>query len=325
MYRYTFAVGEKVFCCWEYDLPARNARFLSTIDAAYFSYVSAVHQSALSGEHEQRAAIALRAAYHHALETLFTLLGALIQAPDALPAWAIKCDTPSLRQVVRAISVGAPMLTQNGRQNVTFANLSETVHQFCWNTEFPYGETSRRFATLWTRFAADFLDEKNIAEYNSIKHGFRVSSGGSTLRIGLEPSYGVPAPPEAMQTIGSSPHGTHFYRLESIVGVESTKYHFRIRRTSLNWRAEAMAGRLQLLAWSINNVVECLKCLHGEEPSAVQFQRPEDPSAFDSAWQWEVGVTSFDFDTIVDKAGVEPESPADLMAEIESRSLPDSA
>lgn len=92
-YRYVFAVGDEAYCCWDYDLPARNERFLRSLDGSYFSYVSGRHLDQIAGEDRQRASVALRGAYHHGLETLFSLLGAMVQAPEAVPAWIPKCST----------------------------------------------------------------------------------------------------------------------------------------------------------------------------------------------------------------------------------------
>ena len=77
MYRYAFAVGEEVYCCWEHDLPQKNERFLASIDGGYFNYIALTHLEHIEGEDKQRAAIVIRSAYHLGLETLFSLLGAL--------------------------------------------------------------------------------------------------------------------------------------------------------------------------------------------------------------------------------------------------------
>jgi hypothetical protein len=323
MYRYPFAVGEDVFCCWEHDLPERNERFLKTLDAAYFSHIVERNLDQLEGEAKQRAAVALRVAYHHGSETLFSLLGALAQAPDAVPAWLPKCSTPALRDIVRSISRGDMLLTQLGRQAVTFAALAEVVHQFCWQDETPAGATADRFASFWSRLAGEFLDEHNIAEYNSLKHGFRVAAGGFVLRMGQELAYGVPAPEENMRTIGGSPFGTSFYEALPVTPNGAHKYHFRIRHFAINWRAEAMAQRLQLIAWSINNVIAALRCLSGTAPNTVQFHRPEDPGMFDAIWQWHVGVRTSNFDCDVDEAEVSAIPRAELLQELEARSPAD--
>ena len=320
MDRYVFAVADEAYCCWEYDLADRNLRFLATLDAGYFQYVAERHIEHIDGENRQRAAVALRAAYHHGLETLFSLLGALTQAPDAVPAWLPKCSTPALRKVVESLSIGAPILTQLGHQHVTFTDLAGVVHQYCWPNDDPPGVTGQRFGRLWERFASDFLNDHHIAEYNSIKHGFRVAAGGFTIRMGQETEYGVAAPEENMRTIGGSPFGSSYYEARAVTSDGTAKHHFRIRHSALNWRAEAMYHRLQLLGWSINNVVAGLRCLNGESPGTIQFQRPEDPEAFEQAWRWPVGVNYSDFDAVIEPAEIDPLPRSALLEELTRRS-----
>jgi hypothetical protein len=319
VYRYVFAIGDDAYCCWEHDLPARNERFLASIDAEYFNYVAQRHLEQLEGDDRQRAAVALRAAYHHGLETLFSLLGALAQAPDAVPAWIPKCSTTNLRKVVAALRSGTSLLTQTGPQSLTLRQLSVVVHQYCWPNDVPSRATGERFGQLWKRFAQDFLDDHHIAEYNSIKHGLRVSAGGFVLRMGMEEVYGVLAPEANMQTVGASPYGTSFYEPEPVGPDHSARHHFRIRHYALNWRAEAMALRLQLLAWSINNVVAGLRCLNGAPPGTVRFERPQDPAAFEHAWEWPVGVHASNFDLVVDPTEVDPVPRPALLSELRSR------
>ncbi len=319
MYRYPFAVGEDVYCCWEHDLPQRNERFLKTIDAEYFSHLVERHLDQLEGDEKQRAAVALRVGYHHGAETLFSLLGAMAQAPDAVPAWLPKCSTSSLRAIVQGLSNGQSILTQCGRQTITFDALSTLVHQFCWQDESPLGATGKRYASFWSRLAGEFLDARNIAEYNSLKHGFRVAAGGFVLRIGEETEPGVRVPEENMETIGSSPFGTSFYDSQPIIDQDGLRHHVRIRHTALNWRAEAMVQRLLLIAWSINNVVGALRSLNGALPETIRFFRPEDPEIFEAAWRWNVGVHASDFDLVVEQGDIGPISRAELKSELEQR------
>lgn len=319
MDRYLFAVGEEAYCCWEYDLLLRNERFLKALDAEYFSHLVERHLDQLDSDEKQRAAVSLRVGYHHGAETLFSLLGAMAQAPEAVPAWLPKCSTSSLRAIVKSIANGHAILTQRGRQAITFAALSGVVHQFCWQDESPANATADRFASFWARLAGEFLDNRNIAEYNSLKHGFRIAAGGFILRIGEETEPGVRAPEANMETIGASPFGTSFYDAQPIVDRDGLRHHFRIRHTALNWRAEAMAQRLQLITWSINNVVGALRCLNGAPPGTVRFLRPEDPAIFDAAWQWDVGVHASDFDVVIEQDRIDPIPRAALKLELEQR------
>lgn len=48
--RYVFAVGERPFCCWEQDLHDRNCRFLSGLDADYYSQFASFCAAQLDGE-----------------------------------------------------------------------------------------------------------------------------------------------------------------------------------------------------------------------------------------------------------------------------------
>lgn len=315
LHRYIFAVADQIYCCWEHNLPDRNEQFLRSFDSEYFNYVAHRHMDQLESEDKQRAAVALRAAYYHGLETLFSLLGAMAQAPDAVPAWIPKCSTGELRRIVNALQLGRPILTQTGRQSLTLRELAGITHEYCWPDDNPTGITGERYGRLWERFADDFVDEKHVAEYNNIKHGLRVAAGGSTLRIGRQEGYCVPAPEANMQTIGTSSFGSRCYLPEPL----GVSHHFRIRRNVLNWRAEAMVQRLQLIAWSINNVVGALRCLGGSPPGSVQFHRPEDPDAFDAAWRWGVGVDSWNLDIEIAPADIDPVSRDELLRELEAR------
>lgn len=319
MYRYPFAVHEDAHCVWEYDLPERNLRFLVHLDPQYFDFRVRCQVEA-EGQDAQYQAILLRTTYHHATETLFSLLGALSQAPGCVPAWLMKCRTDQLRSVVRLLLDGATILTQAGPQHLSLEDLSSVVHQWAWQNEVPTGATSQRFATLWRRLAEEFLDEATIAEYNSLKHGFRVSAGGFGLSIGQEPAFGIPAPPEEMEVVGYSPFGTSFYRAEIVPeGTARTNRSFRIRNMSLNWSAEAMIQRIQLIVFSLNNVIGALRCLNGTPPETVSFNRPEDPDGFEAAWNWHLGVTAINLDTIIDPGHVQVTTREGLIAELVAR------
>ena len=120
MERYVFAVGEEPFCLWGYDLGLENDRYLQSFDASYFEYVARAHGAHLEGDDAPRSAIALRAAYHHGLEALFSILGALSQAPEAVAAWIPRCSNTRLRRFVSDVSSGNAVLTQRGRQRLSW-------------------------------------------------------------------------------------------------------------------------------------------------------------------------------------------------------------
>jgi len=317
--RYVFAVGNESFCLWGYDLADENETFLRSFDATYFEYVARVHVEYLEGKDAARAAVALRSAYHHGLEALFSLLGALSQAPEAVTAWIPRCSNSRLRRLVSDVSSQQAILTQRGWQRLSWQVLAEIVHSHVWVDEEPKWTTASRYAHLWSRLASDFLNELHISEYNSIKHGFRVLSGGSVLRVGIEPSYGVSPPESEMQTIGASPHGVSFSTVEPLPAADPKSPHVRLMNRRLNWRAESMAQALQLIACSINNVAGFLRVLNGAPAGTIRFHRPENPDAFDAPWLWHVGVVSGAMNSVIDEAEVVQASREQLRAELESR------
>jgi BsuBI/PstI restriction endonuclease HTH domain/BsuBI/PstI restriction endonuclease domain len=79
-----FPVADGGACCWGSDLEGQNRDFLASVDYRYFEYTARTHLPLLDGDGKHFAATALRIGYHHGLETLFTLIGAAIQAPDCV-------------------------------------------------------------------------------------------------------------------------------------------------------------------------------------------------------------------------------------------------
>ncbi len=68
-----FVVNQEPYCIWEIDVQERNKEFLNGIDTDFFDYIVELH---LNADDEKRASIALRSTLHHAMETMFSLLGA---------------------------------------------------------------------------------------------------------------------------------------------------------------------------------------------------------------------------------------------------------
>jgi hypothetical protein len=322
MMRYfAFAVLDDPFCVWEYDLLARNEDFLQSLDPGYFSFLADAFSPGLQGETPQRHAVALRAAYYHGLETLFTLIGAFLQAPVCVPAWIPRCRTEQLRRIVERVNTGQPLMTARGTRSVTWREISNEVHAFAYQGENPPGATADRYAKLWSRLSRDFLSETNVAEYNSIKHGFRVAAGGFTLRIGSETVPGKVAPSENMRTVGQSEFGSRFFVPQRILpeGTPHGRVNFRIRRVALNWDPESVAGRLHLISMSCENLVSSTLAVTGADPTEVRFTRPQDPTAFELPWSDSVGAVSSNMDTVVHAGEVRPFSRREIETMIEGR------
>jgi hypothetical protein len=88
--------------------------------------------------------VTLRMLHAQAIEALLALLGATVQALEAIPAWIASCSTQNLDEVAQGLKDGATILTQDGRQRVSFIDLSEQVHRYAWTTETGSGSTAAR-------------------------------------------------------------------------------------------------------------------------------------------------------------------------------------
>ena len=98
-----FAVDDFAWCVWDWDIKQLNLNFINSIDAGYFEYLAQIYVSS-DDKHEQNAALALRAAYSHGLETLFAFLFATIQAPDCVIGWVHKYELSQIRSLLQKVN-----------------------------------------------------------------------------------------------------------------------------------------------------------------------------------------------------------------------------
>lgn len=283
-----FAVSDVPYCVWDPELSRMNLEFIKGIDPAYYEYIAAINKGALQGAGSQYAAMAIRIAYCHGLETLFSLLCACIQAPDCIIGWLQKYTLKQLRDLVKSIvNYQTPIFCKFDLQSVTLEELSNLINDFNLQDEDKKQQLQESFTTLWRRFARDFLDDKLIAEYNNIKHGFRVRPGGFSASVGLEDVPGVPPPPEKMSYLRGSAFGSSFFVPEGI-GKEINKrnpIHFRFKKPALNWDPECLSHGLNLISMSLNNILAFLKLVNGADAESVQLLYPQDESYFKAPWQ----------------------------------------
>ena len=277
-----FQVDDEPYCLWEVRLKQEVGDFLSGFDTEYFDHLLKVH---FESDDEKRAAVALRVAYHHAMETLFLMLGAFLQAPAAPHAWLAKCSNAQLRNVVRRISAGDDTLAKGlSVRSVNWTELaSASLHWYKPGTN-RQAESIKLFSELWRSLAAEFLEPNRVDEYNSLKHGLRVSGGGFGLSFGVEHEYGVPPPENEMRAIEKSEFGTTFLRFVPASGRSSDR-SLVAEQVSINWKIEKVAPLLQLTSISIANVIGALRVLNGYPPDRIKFLRPEKDEAFTEAWK----------------------------------------
>jgi len=294
-------VNDEPYCIWEIDLKERNKEFLDGIDVEYFDYFLKTH---LSTDDEKRASVALRIAFHHSIETMFSLLGSYIQAPDCVYAWIAKCSSSDLRSIVQRINrKDETLFLKLNVKGLSWQSIAQLIFRFYLPGTEKNKTTIELFAQLWQRLAYEFLDESHINEYNSLKHGFRVKSGGFGLSAGIEHQYGVPPPENEMQLLGHSDYGATFFKLETI-GNEKRNRSLKSRRISLNWKIEKVSLLIQLISMSITNVVSALKIANGSNPATTKFVRPSEDDDFEKPWMYSPVVTVCSMDFVIEESKV---------------------
>jgi hypothetical protein len=306
-----FAVNETPYCFWDLDVHGKNLEFIIKIDPKYFEHVADLHGELLEGDEKQYAAAALRIAYSHGLETLFALLCAVVQAPDCVIGWFLKYQNRDLYELVRKIRERRFVYSKLHRHPVTWRVIADVIF-----TNFKTGDETkdenirRNFGRLWGRFASDFLELKNDAEYNSIKHGLRARMGGFSLAMGLEDVPGVPAPPERMETVAQSIFGSSFFVPERL----HDNRNFTVSHQSLNWDPENLIYALRLISTSIHNAVASLRVLHGVPLNKVPFAWSDNDETYDLPWLRYSGMTSIAWNSQITEQAITPASKEEILA-----------
>jgi hypothetical protein len=312
--------GSRPCCFWGPALHRENSLFLESLDPQYFRFVALSHAEQLDESADQqleradrlRAAIALRNAHGQAVETLLALLGAVAQAPKFPLGWLLRYQVADLHEVIEAIDRGRPFLTLLKKTPVTWKTLSELIHANVPESVRRERNIMERFAQLWGRLARQFLAEDFRGEFNSIKHGLRVTPGGFSVAVGVESTPGEQPPPERMRSLGGCEFGSSFFTLSKIDGDE--KHHFTLAHVSRNWRPEALTIDLNLVAQSIANVISFLRIVSGADPTTVRFEWPSDDEIFDRHREFLVSVETMKTGPRLQLADIKPVGRKEILA-----------
>lgn len=306
-----FAVHKTPYCVWDWNLRQREAEFIDYFDPGYLEFVADVFSQLLKDDIERHSAMALRTYYSQALETLFALLCAFAQAHDCISGWFLRYRVKELRDAVRDIQEGRPVLNTLPVECVSWQTLSEHINDFAMDDAARLAAAQERFANLWARLAHDFLDDTRMNEFNSIKHGLRVKSGGFNISLCPDDGTGKPDLEKALLPMSGSKHGSRFLEWEPL----PHRHHFRILSRSVNWDPECMAHGIRLAAVSIRNIVSCVKVLHGADPASVQLRLPRD-DYFESHWKKTEGIfiTSLGEDVPIPVDAITPFTGDEILA-----------
>jgi hypothetical protein len=283
-----FVVDQHSYCLWDTDIRKRTLKFLESVDPSYFEYLADSNFQVIDeekddkGKRSQYAALALRTSYSQALETLFALIFAGLQAPRAVPAWMALYKNHELNALVEKVDKREPILSMLEKERLSWQAIADTLlSSLVLEDKEKEATVKKWFGDLWGRLATDFLDQEATAEYNSIKHGLRVRPGGFWFAMGPEDKPGVPAPREKMRLMGKSDFGSQYLEVERL----EPKHHVRLTNCHRNWHPEDLAWRLHLISMSVTNVLSALKIINDVDARELQFTWPGDLSASEEAWR----------------------------------------
>jgi hypothetical protein len=273
-----FVVDERPVCLWDEDIRRQNTKFLDRLDSSYFDYLYGIHAHVvnnatdLTGKDVQHSALAMRTAYSQALETLFALLGAAIQAYWCVPGWINAYTNAELYSLIGKIQNNLPVMSALEQESPGWCDVFHFLFSSLASVDEQYAATMEEdFAKSWTYLAEDFLDEAFAREFNSIKHGLRVGSGGFKFRIGIPDEPGVVPPEEAMVDVSVSDFGSSYFRSQKI---GEPKCHISMRDEWRNWDLESIAWGLRRAALSIKNIQSALRAIN-DSTSELQFITPQ--------------------------------------------------
>ncbi len=276
--------GSRASVFWGDDLRGQNLRFLESLDPGYFRFAAQscsgwLDDASLKKPDRQRAALMLRVVHGQGVEALMALTAALAQSPQFPVGWMLRYKVAELHDVIQAISDEKPFPSLLREKPVTWKSLSSLVYNWLPDEELKKSLTAK-FASFWHAVAAEFLSDGFRDEYNSLKHGFRVTPGGFSISIGPPKPAGQPSTPAAgLQSLGSSEFGSSLLKAVAIDGV--LKHHCGVSLRLRNWNPEALIADLHLIENSLTNVISCLRVLSGFRPLEMKFSYPETDAAFE--------------------------------------------
>lgn len=310
-----FAIDEDAWCVWDWNLHEQNLDFIKSVNPAHFEYLGQIYAKS-EDKQDQSAALALRTAYSHGLETFFAFLFAAIQAPDCVIGWVHKYDVSQIRSLLQKVKNRQPIFSKVGIHPFTWRNISNTVLSFKLEDKDKEARIKQNFAMAWGRFADEFLQPTFAYEYNSIKHGLRAKSGGFWVAFGKEDVPGKRASPERMRLLGKTDYGSTFYTVEAfdIKAKDNTKRHFRLLRHSQSWNIEKYFLGLHLISLSLQNVLAFLKIVNGCDPVSVEFAWPDNEEHFQEPKNPRLGVSGISMNNIIPVETIIPFSKEEILS-----------
>lgn len=280
-------VFDRPYMVWD-EYPSRvNRDAIRAVSPEYFDYLVSLHVTELVQDSlTPRAAVAIRIAYAHALETVFALLFAGLQAPEAVYAWLHKYRTNDLTQLANAVNSGADFHHVWSKSIRSWEDVVAIVLKRMPQPRATAGDSSVTkekvlawFAGALKQLALEFVSQEFRDEYNDAKHGLRLSAGGFQLSMRAEAN--AAGETGNFECLVDERFGSTVYRVESI---PEARHHLRVVQQSRNWRPSADIKKLQIASAWLRCLRSWLLAEFGEDGSNIKWDWFSEESAYCEPW-----------------------------------------
>jgi hypothetical protein len=282
-----FCVDTKPWLIADPDIRGKNLEFLNGIDADYFIYCLEAHANAEESE-SRHASVALQSTLHHALETLFSLIGVLVQAHNCGYAWIAKCQNSDLIKLVNKISAcDDSLFTKLLDLDISWSGIASVIVNLCQQESHASNprQQADSLGKCLSLLSLELIDGNSRDEYNSIKHGFRIKSGGYKLWMSTNDN-AIRAPhatSDKMALITESEYGASFFKLIPLSASKKER-GLKPSRVYINWNLTRTIMLIEIAYTFIINVTSALKRLNGVTDELVCMTFP-DPRELEKPWQ----------------------------------------
>lgn len=311
MSRYLFCVDESPFCVYEHDLSEINKRYINGITPEYLYFICAQNEKVLNDKAETKeskkyASMNLRITYAQSLETLFSLLFAMLQAPGFIPGWMMRYKGYHLKNLIQKVNDEIPIKTKFYKiHNISWKSIVGLIcHGISSDNPNIKENLVSDFSKLLSLLAMDFQDKNLQLEYKSIKHGNRANFGGGVFKIKESEKSD-----SAWRELLKSDYGSSYYTFENI---KESNNHFTISHNSIFWDPQDLFFGINFIGLLIHNIVLFLKGFNKMDIKNLQFKSMTDSENYTLPWKNRIGTGNLRLDSNIDVDTIEYLSKEDI-------------
>lgn len=299
MNRYQFCVDEKPFCVFDHEFDRINKDYLESINPDYYRFISTHFEQILNDENSseeiiQFAAISLRVNYGHALETLFALIFATLQAPNFIVGWMLRYRNIDLDKLVEKVKTKTPIKTKFYKiYNIDWESIIKLIFKnLSGNGNISKEKVIINFTRLLSNLAIDYSNINLKLEYNSIKHGFRAKPGGGAFKFKDSQK-----PDSEWNEFLKSDYGSFYYTFNNI---GKSKNHFTLSHNKILWDPKDVYYGINFVGLLIHNIVAFLKGYNKIKTESIQFKFLVNEKDYTLPWDNIIGTGHFKFGSNID-------------------------